>query len=100
MLFSSSVWALDARACHPLAVYRRRLELLLDLYVYQAPVPLNRRSKGEEFQGRRVERQENEGGQRERKRERERERERERDSCEDRRGSCVNITVTAHNGLF
>ena len=46
------------------------------MYVYQAPVPLNRRSKGEEFQGRRVERQENEGGQRERKRGRERERER------------------------
>ena len=35
-----------------------------------------------------------------RERGREGERERERDSCEERRGSCVNITVTAHNGLF
>lgn len=60
MLFSSFLCSLDAPACHPLAVYRRRLELLLDLYVDQGSVPLNVRSKRDEFQGKRVEREEGE----------------------------------------
>lgn len=50
MLFSSFLQALDASACHILAVYLRCLDLLSDLNVYQAPSALSVRSKEDEFQ--------------------------------------------------